>query len=131
MNTLDQIVAEITRQWGATTLADLRRSAQKEANGSFFSALRAKDGKRIFLFMCLTARGQILQVERSLDLVDDGNAEDWSTLTLVELLVRTVRAGGFCFEALRDDDGRRIALALIATEPHSISILESLGSLPS
>lgn len=131
MQTIEEIVAELTRRWGRMTLADLRCAALQEATGSAFEALRAKDGKRLFLLMCLTARGQILQVEQALDLVDDGQAEDWTTLTLVELLVRTGRAGGFCFEALRDEDGRRIALVLMATEPRSITILESLGSLPS
>lgn len=70
MQTIEEIVAELTRRWGRMTLADLRCAALQEATGS-------------------------------------------------------------AFEALRDEDGRRIALVLMATEPRSITILESLGSLPS
>jgi hypothetical protein len=62
--------------------------------------------------------------------VDDGIVEDWNTLTLGTLAVRAIRGGGFCFDALQDENGRRSALVLIAAEPCSIQILESAFNFP-
>lgn len=131
MTNLDEIVSLITNRWGSRTLQQLREEALIDPNRSVFEAIRAESGQRVAVMVCLTARGHILQVEQGFDLVDDGNAEDWNTLTLVEVFARTVRAGGFCFEAVRDEEGRRVALVLSATEPRSISKLELMGNLPS
>lgn len=131
MTNIDELVSLITKRWGGRTLQQLREEALLDPNRSVFEAIRAEGGQRMVVMVCLTARGHILEVEQAFDLVDDGNAEDWNTLTLVEVFARTVRAGGFCFEAVRDEEGRRVAVVLIATEPRSIAKLELLGNLPS
>ena len=104
--------------------------AEREATGIAFESIRIKDGKRSIIVMCVTGIDQITRLEKAFDLVDDNIIEDWNTLTLGDVAARAARGSGFCFEALRDESGRRSALVLIAAEPRSINILESAFSLP-
>ena len=56
------------------------------------------NGKRLFMVMCVTGEEHIAYVSERLNLIEDGLVEDWNKLTLAEVLMRTSRAGGLCFE---------------------------------
>lgn len=129
MNNLEEIAARLARTWGKSTLAEFRLEAEREANGTLFESLRVEGGRRLVIVLCMTDVDQIAEVERALDMVD-GPTEDWNTLTLSDVVMRTAVGPGLSFECLRDEYGRRSAVILTAADPRSIQILERVFSLP-
>ena len=117
-------------QWGAATLADLRSNAVNAPSGTAFTAVRVAGGPRSVLVVCITDIDQIARVERAVELVDDAKCEDWNTFTLRDFVFPCLAGSGLVFEALRDEYGRRSALALGAGDPHSITIVERLADIP-
>ncbi len=105
------------------------RCCHNPANASTGSKITHKFCHRPVI-LCVADIDQIARLESRLDFVDDGILEDWNTLSLAEVTMRSARAGGLCFESLRDEHGRRNALALIAVGPDSITQLEGIFDLP-
>jgi hypothetical protein len=130
MSDLLKFAALFANAWGDKTLEELRCEADREETEIAFEALRASEGQRFMIVACVTDIDQIARLEQVLDLVDDNLKEDWNTLTLADVAMRSARVGGMCFEALRDEYGRRSALALIAVDPRSIRMVETLFELP-
>jgi hypothetical protein len=129
MNVIE-IAAHLAKTWGSKTLEDLRVEAEKEQTGIAFESMRAQVGQRFMIIICLTDVDQITLIEKALDLVDDGVEEDWSTLTLAAIAMRTAKGVGFAFESQRDEYKRRSALVLAATEPQSVKLMETMFALP-
>ena len=130
MQDLIEFAAIIAKKWTNKTLEDLRVEAERADTGIMFDAVRSSTGGRALIVACVTDLDQISRLEKALDLVDDGITEDWNTLSLSEVSMRSWRAGGLCFESLRDEYGRRSALALIAASPDSIRIIEAIFEMP-
>jgi hypothetical protein len=130
MSNLEEIAALLVKTWGTKTLEDFRVEAEHETNGTLFESLRADGGQRLIVVVCLTDPGQIKLIEDAVELVDNPNPEDWNALTLSTVAYRTAFGAGFGFESRRDDYGRRSALVLIAAEPRSMHIMETIFSLP-
>jgi len=108
----EETVAHITAAWGNKTLAEFRDEAGREDNGTVYESIRVPGGHRLMLIICLTDVDQIGLVERAFEFVDDGATEDWNTMTLGEVLKRTVLGAGISFEALRDAHARRAAMII-------------------
>lgn len=115
---------------GTKTLEVFRVEAERQAKGTLYESIRLDGGQRFMIVMCLTDVDQIARLEKAVDLVDDGSTEDWNTLTLADVAMRTVRGVGFGFESLRDEYGRRSAVVLTATDPRSMRIVETIFNLP-
>lgn len=127
---LKEAAAHLTQAVGVKTLAEFRDEADREATGTVYETLRVKGGPRLVLLMCLTDPDQIAILERVFNFVDDGLGEDWTAMTLADVISRTVRGEGFSFEALRDEYGRRSAVVLCSFERASIENLNVLFGLP-
>ena len=131
MNNIDQLAQMLLNTWARTSLGELRVKAEREATGIAFESVRADRGQRFMLVLCATDIDQIALLERAFNFVDDGVTEDWNTVTLAHLAMRLMRnGGGLRFESLKDEFGRRSALALIAADPNSIRIIEGIFKMP-
>ena len=130
MKNLSQFIAKLSKDWTSKTLEDLRSQAVLEDTGLAFDAVREGNGKRLFMIMCVTGETNIAYVRERMNLIDDDLAEDWNTLTLAEVLMRTSRAGGLCFELFEGDSGTLLAVTLIAADPNSVSRLCALFNMP-
>ena len=115
--------------WLRKTLADLRAEALAAATGIAFEALRAPSGERIALVVCITGMAQISRISAAFDFVDDGRQEDWNTLTLADLFVRTAPSRAISFECSRNA-ARICALVLSAADPCSCTKLAALFEIP-
>jgi len=80
--------------------------------------------------MCVSGAANIDHLRKCLDLVDDGVVEDWKTLSLAEVLLRTARGGGLCFEFAKDASGCVMAVCLIAADPDSVTRLCGFFMMP-
>jgi len=130
MRNIEEIAAELAKRWFGKTLEDFRIEAEKAPGGVAFESVRAQDGRRFITLVCIADIDEIARVEQELQLVDDNIIEDWNTLSLADLVVRTFLGGELRFESRRDEFGRRSALVLIAADPRSIRIIERLFVLP-
>jgi hypothetical protein len=130
MSNLVEFASQLAKTWGTKTLEELRVEAEHEATGIRYECIRADGGQRFIIVMCLTDMDQIARLERAIELVDDGLTEDWNTLTLGHVAIRTTLGDGFGFESLRDEYGRRSVVVLIAADPRSIHIIETVFELP-
>jgi hypothetical protein len=130
MNNLEQFASHLAKTWGAKTLEELRVEAEREDSGISFESIRANGEQRLVVVLCATDLDKIAKLEKVFDLVDSGADENWNILTLADATVRTVRRGGLSFEALRDEFGRRSAVVLIAAEPTSMRVIETVFDLP-
>jgi|GEM_PF-2222682 len=127
---VDQLTALLRARWEDKTLAQMRDEALLEENGTVFESLRVDNGPRLMLIICVTEPEQIEIVERAVNLADDKPPSDWETSTLQEMALTTVKAAGLSYEDLHDAYGKRIAVALCATSPDSLRILETLFEMP-
>jgi hypothetical protein len=130
MKNLAHFIDKLSKEWTTKTLDDLRSEAVLEDTGLAFDAVREANGKRLFMVMCVTGEKNIAYVSERLNLIEDGLVEDWSTLTLAEVLMRTSRAGGLCFELFQGDSGTILAVTLIAADPDSVRTLSGLFDMP-
>lgn len=130
MNILKKLTAQVMASWGKKTLADFRRESEQHPEGGVFESIREPGGRIALIILCVTDPNQIAQLEKDFSFVDDGNVEDWNTLTLLDLMMRPPMDRP-AFECLRDAQGRRSALVLIAKDPRSITIVESFFGLKS
>lgn len=131
MQDLIELATRVAKVWTSKTLEDLRVEAERGDSGISFDSIRADNGRRFMVVLCVADIDQIARLETGLDLIDDNATEDWNTLTLATLAMRAASNGGSLrFESQRDEFGRRSALALIAADPHSISLLENIFEMP-
>ena len=130
MKNLAQFIDKLSKNWTTKTLEDLRSEAVLEDTGIAFDAVREPNGKRLFMVMCVTGEEHIAYVSERLNLIEDGLVEDWNTLTLAEVLMRTSRAGGLCFELAQGDSGSILAVTLVAADPVSVSTICALFDMP-
>lgn len=130
MKNFEQFLIQHSKKWTTKTLEDLRSEAVLEDTGIAFDAVREANGKRLFMVMCVTGEEHITYVSERLNLIEDGLVEDWNTLTLAEVLMRSGRAGGLCFELAQGDSGSILAVTLIAADPASASIICTLFDMP-
>jgi hypothetical protein len=130
MNNLAEFAAHLAKTWGTKTLAAFRNEASKELNGTAFESVRADEGQRLAIIICLTGEHQISLLEDSLHLGEQVAPADWSSLTLADMAMRTVLRDGLTCEDLRDENGERSAVVLSAADPDSVRILETLFNLP-
>jgi hypothetical protein len=82
------------------------------------------------MVMCVTGEENIALVGHAFRFVDDGIEEDWRALTLADVLLRTSRAGGFCFEVFTGGGTSPLAVALIAADPDSVAKIGLVFDLP-
>jgi len=130
MNLVDQMTDIIMKTWETKTLADFRKKALLETNGIVFESLRAENGPRFLLVICVTSPEQVAKLEQTLVIATDTPPVDWSCATVGELLVRTAKGTGLSYEDLHDHEGKRTSIVLCATAPKSIAILEKIFNLP-
>jgi hypothetical protein len=131
MNQLEQLASMLWNTWWKTSLEELRIQVEREDSGIAFESVRADGGRRFMIVLCATEIDQIALLEKSFDFIDHGVTEDWNKLTLAHLAIRLIQnGGGLRFESRKDEYGRRNALALVAIEPASIRILETIFEMP-
>ena len=131
MKILDQATDLFTKKWGAKTLDDFRQDALREANGIVFESMRAENGPRIILVVCVTAQEKLPIFERGLHLrEEDVTTLDWTSTTLGDVLLKMGPDAGLRYEDLKDQMGRRIALILFAMDPQSVALVEKMFTFP-
>ena len=130
MQDFSRFIAKLSKDWTSKTLEDLRSEAVLEDTGLAFDAMREANGKRMFMVMCVTGEQNIAYLGEHMNLIEDGFVEDWNTLSLAAVLMRTSRAGGLCFELFKGDSGSLLAVTLIAADPDSASKLCALFDMP-
>ena len=130
METIETINKKLSEEWTAKTLEDLRIQAEQSDTGIVFEAVREKDGRRFFMVMCVTGVKNIDYACRVMNVWDDRPTEDWSSYTLTEAVVGTAKDGVIGFEVFKGDSGLVSAVALIAADPNSCSIIGRLFDLP-
>jgi len=117
-------------RWKEKTLQEFRAEAMSKDSGIIYDAMRQKDGQRALLLVCTTGTTALEELERKIDLGNEGDPADWRKLTLVELVMRSTTAGGLCYESLLGEDGKRSAIILCASTPEMAIIIGDLFSLP-
>lgn len=127
-NKTGDIVELLRAKWGTKTLEDFRSESERHPEGGVFEAIREPGGKRMIILLCATRPEDISQFVKMFSLIDDGESQDWKTLTLLDLVMGSERAG-FSFACLRDKNGKRCALIFIAHGPRSIAIIERVFGL--
>jgi hypothetical protein len=127
MNPLEEMFAAL-QSWGGKTLADLRAGAEKELNGTAFTALRCGN-RRALLAVCLTGQYELQKIAGAFPPNETPNA-DWSKITLASMAITAIKNTGFIHEPLRNPDKNLTALALIVTDPDSIENLARQLGLP-
>lgn len=128
-NPFEKSAALVTKALGARTLETLRAQAEGETSGCAFDAVRVLNGPRLVIVVCFTRPDQIERVRRLFDFGDAGPDGDWSSVALVDLVLRIGLGAGRGFEAKLAADGTWSALAVIAAEPLSITRIEALLGL--
>lgn len=127
---LGTFIREVEREWGAKTLDDFRREAEKELNGSAFQAVRPQGGQWTAILVCMTGQNEIKSAEGIFDFSDEFPAADWKTKSLASVARDSRKAGGIAYEDIIGEDGERSALAICATTPEMVSIFERVFRLP-
>lgn len=130
MSNIEQLTDLVMKQWGSKSLESLRRQAKSEATGIAFDALRVAGGKRLMLVICVTKKDAIKLLEKAFDFADNGPAEDWTTLTLLEIAMRAVAGPGFAYEGIKDQTGGFSDIILISTEPRTMGVIEQIFTMP-
>ena len=125
-----EFVSLLRQEWGSKTLEELRVEAERNPTGLTFESMRVSSGQRVAIVLCLTEMDDIAEVERAISLIDRQTAVNWNELTLSDLVAQTAQGRGLCYEALRDEFGRRSALILVATAPDAVAFLEKAFNLP-
>jgi len=129
MKSQPPLISQVAKIWGTKTLEDLRTEAVLKKTGIAFEEVRKKDGKRLFMVMCVTGQKNLAYLSTFLNLIDNGVTEDWNTLSLVEVLLRA-SSSGLAFEMLRSDGGYPLAVALIAADPCSVLKITGFFNMP-
>ena len=130
MNALDQATDIFMQQWAEKTLEDLRLEAQEEENGIVFESMRAENGPRIILIVCVTDGDKLPIFESGLNIPNTLPPVDWAATTIGTVFHNMGASAGLRYEALRDEAGRLIALALFASDPQAVNALEQLFQFP-
>ncbi len=126
----DQLRKLLDHHWRKKTLADLRKEAEREFNGTAFETIRADKGPRALLVICATGQHEIRLVEKALDLqADDEPWLNWESQTVFDLVLHTEMGVGISYQDQRDAKGNRCAIVICATRPENIQMLESLFGL--
>jgi hypothetical protein len=129
MTNIEDIAKLLADTWGAKTLFEFRTEAAKELNGTAFLSLRAESNPRQVLAFCLTGEHEITKVKKKFKLTKRA-AFNWKKTTLPKLAARAMFEGGFTYDAEISPDNRLAAVVMMATDPHSIAILEKAFNLP-
>ena len=133
MGDLEKLADDASKRWATRTLEAFRREAEKELNGTAYEAIRpstaGKDGPRLFLVVCVTGKYELSLVETSFKFTDEGACKDWDTYTLADMLLDTESQGGLSYQGLVRDS-KRVAVALCASRPDKVKILETLFQMP-
>lgn len=128
MNPSTDIVEILRVNWGAKALDEFRIESERHTTGGVFEAVRAPNGKRAVIVICATRRQDIVRFEQMFSLIDPGDYDDWTKVTLLDLLMAS-KGDGPCWSCVRGKDGHRSALVFIAHDPRSIVMLERVFGL--
>jgi hypothetical protein len=123
---LDKMVGDFTKRWDSKSIAKLREEALQDANGTAFDSLRVENGTRVIIVVCTTNSKQITILENVLDFGEEIPVVDWSSFTLVDLVLRAGKNNGNTFQDCRDCDGKRTALILCGVGPEAVNMLERI-----
>lgn len=136
MTNVDQMMALLGKLSGKT-LEDLRAEALVEVSGIKFDAIRAENGPRFLVVMCVTKGADIQQLSAGLALDRfPPIRQDWSSIVLSDLVtmaiqgLRSGQSSGFIAVPRISQAGKRDALVLICAGPDSIAKLESVFKMP-
>lgn len=127
---LGKIADQVIAKWGTKPLEELRVQARAEPTGIAFDALRTPEGVRFILVLCITKPDLIASLQKVVVLEGANVSEDWTKLTVLEVVTRASKGAGFAFECLRSDSGAISDLMLISTEPRSMAMLQRLFKMP-
>lgn len=119
----------VVKLWTRRTLEDLRQDADRAEDSIAFDAIRAADSRRIVVAVCVADIDQISRLEPLLRSWLDVGEERWESVTLSDFMTRAVAAREVVFTSVRDEYGRRSALALICATPDSVARIESVFKL--
>ncbi len=133
---VDELMLEFEKFKGQT-LEDLRKQAISEETGIRFSAVRAEDGPRYLVVLCVTKRDDIhrLMVGLRLDRFPPIR-QDWSSMVLYDLVVMTMqgmhsgKSSGLLAVPRFSTGSTPDAVALICVGLDSVTKLESLFEMP-
>jgi len=122
-----ELMAILDRDFSGT-LADFRRKAAKELNGTAWQALRAAGQPRRLLAVCMTGEYEIAKL-RSLPTTAH-QPVDWDNTYLIEPVLLGLMTGALIYQEERSPENRLISVLFISAEPRSISHLEQWFNLP-
>ncbi|MBC2592674.1 hypothetical protein H5P28_00210 [Ruficoccus amylovorans] len=125
MDSMDRLVQMVNERWGNILLSELRDEALEEPTGIKYESVRASIGPRMAIALCLTHEKDIAKCQRALGL-SDAPSEDWSELTLLDLLEHAVRSSAIICKVDKDASGSIRAVAFIAADPDSVNRIESV-----
>ena len=119
-------------RWGARTLADLRRAAERNPRGGAIASWRDKAGRRSILILCSTKKAKISSLVKVLGIpIEEMNATfDWTDCSFLNLLMSTPKNSSHTCCVARAADGDLEALVVLALEPDLIAMLEQALGLP-
>lgn len=129
MKSIKEIAAQAVLKWGDKTLIKFRDEARKESNGTVFESLKAEDGPRLMIIVCVTDPEQIDLLSSIIKFSEEVSPADWNSLTLAEMMMRTDAGVGLSYEDLRNESGTRIAVTLCATKPETVRTIETIFAM--
>ena len=118
-----QFASLCAERWNDKTLADLMQDALAAESGVVTDAVRKVGGETKLLLICVTGDDNIQAIDKMIDFGKDGEPSDWKTLKLVEFMMRSMAAGGICYESC---DG---AIALCASTPEMSKVVSQLFTI--
>lgn len=125
-------ILKAAKHWETKSLEDLRIDATLEDSGIAFEALRAPNGRRIHIVLCVTGEEQIRAICSDYQFSLERPPKDWTNFSVYEALKENLSSNpSLTFEMCRGDSGELLAIAFIATDPYAVSFLDRNFGLPS
>jgi hypothetical protein len=101
------------------------------SDGTAYDTVKDKGGRRIVMLVCVTHPEQINRIEKVLGVASEVQpSRDWEQTTLFEAALRTALEGGFSYESVRGEGGKRTAIAFCAAGDKGMRVVESLFPQP-
>ncbi len=107
----------------------LQQQALQEKNRTAFETISLEHSPERMLAVCLTEASLMSHLEKVIDLDKATPPVDWNHFTLAELVAQAVAEKGLSYEVLRKASGQRMAVALCATSPEMVGLVERFFQL--
>lgn len=96
MNNLLKQISNVGQQFGNYSLEEMRADAALENSGIHFISSKVvseKGSKRLFMVICFFGEDLVMNVMQCKGLQDNGQRDDWSSISALDVLMDAARAG--------------------------------------